>query len=71
MPGSSERLDQLVTRLEWLEEERDALFDILQQRLLAIDGRWSKIDCEFVDECNKLFVGKRQKGGHKQSRRRR
>ncbi|KAH7369656.1 hypothetical protein BKA65DRAFT_560828 [Rhexocercosporidium sp. MPI-PUGE-AT-0058] len=48
----------------WLESERDLLFEVLQDHLAHVGGRWSNISWHKVaDAYNALAAGKEQKSG--------
>jgi len=48
----------------WLKSERDALFDILQEHLAEVGGRWSSIDWQEVAKWfNQRFQGVTQTAG--------
>jgi len=55
----------------WLESERDVLFEILQEHLIKVEGRWSRIQWDVVAKMfNKRFEGVTQKAGEMTAERR-
>lgn len=57
--------------MAWLESERDVLLDILQEHLIKVGGRWSRIQWDVVAEIfNKRLEGVIQKAGEMTAERR-